>query len=352
MTRDWRLNWPVTVLERVLRATRTGAASESRTIGVILCAGVGQRMAPLTKKAPKPALPVLNCPMVWWSLARISGVVGQVRINTHYLSAAFAPLEAITRDAGISFSSIYEPHLTGPVGGVVACCGRPESSYDVLVLVGDAYYEADFASLLRTHRTSEADVTMGVARVNDSSRYGVLAVDAEGRVTGMSEKPKDAGPTNNASCGIYILSSAVFAKYLDQSVPLDWVDFVERLVTSSSNVRAARIDGWWDAGTPEDLLKLNLAMMTDKKLALVSSRSTNYSASVWLQSDASISATAQFGGKVLVGPGSLVDAGVSLHNVIVGTGARVRRGATVANAVILPGAEVPANKQVSNMVWS
>jgi mannose-1-phosphate guanylyltransferase len=309
-------------------------------------------MAPLTDKIPKPLLPVLNCPLLWWSLVQIHGAVGQLLINTHHLHAAFEPLEAITREMGISFSIVREARLSGPFGGVLACCESADPACDVLVLAGDGYYDTDFKNLLNTHRASDADLTIGVARVQDGSRYGLLTVDDEGRVTQMLEKPPRAGPTDNASCGVYVVSPEVIARFAGHKSNLDWVDVVQVLVAENANVRIAQIDAWHDAGTPKDLLALNLVMLSDNVLPAIANRIEGVLGSVWTQGKARVSRETRFDGAVLLGSGAIVEPGVSLGNTVVGTGAHICSEAKLTNAVILPGACVPPHTLVSDAVWS
>ncbi|MBI3704969.1 MAG: NDP-sugar synthase [Rhizobiales bacterium] len=309
-------------------------------------------MAPLTDKVPKPILPVLNCPLLWWSLAQMSGAVERICINTHYLHSAFEPLKAITRELGIPFSIALETELTGPFGGVLACFGSLAPTHDVLVCAGDGYYNADFANLLDTHCANGADLTIGITPVLDGSRYGVLTIGADNRVLQMREKPPYSGPTTDASCGVYVVSPKVIARFADCRPPLDWVDVVQVLVADDYDVRAARINTWHDAGTPKDLLALNLAMLTDEMLPMVACRSKTFSPSVWIQGEASVSPDTQFEEAVLLGCGAIVESGASLYNAIIGAGACIRSGAKIANAVVMPGAHVPMQTFVSNIVWS
>lgn len=346
------LTWPAPVIQRVLEAAPAWPSSTKGATGVILCAGAGQRMAPLTYRVPKPLLPVLNCPLVWWSMVRMRCAVEQVQINTHHLHAAFHPLEAIAREAEIPFSIVQEPRLTGPFGGVLACRGSVDLAQDVLVLAGDGYYEVDFAHLLDIHRAYCAHLTIGISRALDGSRYGVPAVDDEGRVLQMREKPPGVGATNDASCGVYVMSPAVIARFADRAAVLDWIDVVPVLLADGYNVRAARIDTWHDVGAPGDLLALNLAMLTDQMLDSVANRLEGSVAPVWSQGDPNMPADTDFGSNVLLGPGAIVEPGVSVCNAVVGAGARIGRGAEITNAVILPGTNVPPHTLISDSVWS
>jgi mannose-1-phosphate guanylyltransferase len=346
------LTWPASVLERVSQAVSSPASATSVECAIILCAGAGHRMAPFTFTLPKPLLPVLNCPLLWWSISRLRNVVGQVRINTHHLEACFAPLGTIAARSGLPFAAVREASLSGPFGGMLACCRSIDLSGDAIVLAGDGYYEADFAQLVAAHRALGADLTIGVSDALEGSRYGILVSDADGRVVQMREKPPGVGATKHASCGVYIVSAPVVARYTDHEADQDWVDVVQNLLNEGYDVREAAIDTWHDSGTPEDLLALNLAMLSEDWLHKVANRLVHPSASLWSQGDHSVSDQARFCGHVLLGPAAVVEPGASISNAVVGTGARIGRGAEIANALILPGAHVPPNVRVADTVWS
>ena len=307
-------------------------------------------MAPLTDTIPKPLLPVLNCPLVWWSISRLRNVVKQVRIDTHHLQALFAPLDTIAGRAGIPFISVQETRPTGPFGGMLACCKSIDLPEHTIVLAGDGFYETDFVELLATHRELGADLTIGVSRVPDGSRYGILTADDGGRVLQMREKPPGIGPTKHASCGVYVVSARVVTRFTDQALELDWVDVVQVLLDEGYDVREATIETWHDSGTPQDLLALNLAMLTDERLNVVAEKLAHPVASLWCQGEHSLSSEARFRGYVLLGPDVVVGPGASISNAVVGSGARIGCGAEIANALILPGAHVPPNVRVSDAV--
>ena len=147
-------------------------------------------MGHLTFKLPKPLLPVLNCPLVWWNMTELRRQgISNVAINTHYLPEAFRGLEHEAALVGIHAKVVRETKLTGPFGGVIACSAVSNSDDDLLVLAGDGSYDVNIRQIVSMHRRCEAVLTVGVAAVQEGSRYGVLSVDRNGDVLGMVEKP-------------------------------------------------------------------------------------------------------------------------------------------------------------------
>lgn len=350
--RDLSIIWPVTVMRRLLNASAGDSTTHDNVGGVVLCAGTGRRMGALTESSPKPLLPVLNCPLLWWNLVRMRREVQRVAVNVHYLHEAFAPLPGICRENDMQVELVYEPLLTGPFGGVLACRRELAAADDLLVFAGDGLYEADFSGILARHREQDAELTMGVAAVDDGSRYGVVSTDSEGRVTRMREKPTGVGPVQDASCGIYVVSKRLLTRFSASARSLDWIHVVPTLLEEGALVAAARVDEWHDVGTSNDLLRANMDLLASDRISLVAREIGTPEASVWLQGEhlAELSGV-RFEGRVLVGADADIDSGAVVGNSVVGPGVRIEADARVHDAVILPGGRVPAGTTVVGTVW-
>jgi mannose-1-phosphate guanylyltransferase len=256
-------------MRRLIKAAPIGAPVCNNVGGVILCAGKGIRMEALTQLYPKPLVPILNCPLLWWKLVRIRREVRRVALNVHYLHEVFAPLPEIGKESAMDVSLVYEKVLTGPVGGVLACRRALSNAADILVLAGDGLYEADFSGILQRHREQDAELTIGVASVDDGSRYGVVTTDSSGRVVHMLEKPVGVGPVQEASCGVYVVSNRLFSRFSAAGGVLDWVHVVHTLLNEGVIVAAAKVNEWHDVGTPADFLRVNLQLLASDRISLV-----------------------------------------------------------------------------------
>lgn len=310
-------------------------------------------MGTLTKDTPKPLLPILNCPLLRWSVARLSREVNHISVNVHYLHNAFAWLPDYCRSQNVSVNVVYEPQLTGPFGGVLACQEAMGSAGDLLVFAGDGLYEADFDAIVSRHREQDAELTLGVATVKDGSRYGVVSANSLGRVTHMVEKPHGVGSVTSASCGVYVVSSRLCSRFAGSAEPLDWMDIVKALLQDGALILAAKIDEWHDVGTPGDLLATNLAMLNSDSISSVATEIVTGESSFWYQGlDASRMSGLILDGRVLIGDGADIGPETVLANSIIGTNAKIGRRAQIRNSVVLPGRLVPSGSIVNNMIWS
>ena len=338
--------------ERVVLSAESGSAIPN-TIGVILAAGLGQRLLPLTNQIPKPLLPLLNCPLVWWNIAdlRAHGI-SRFILNTHHLPLAF---EALSREAaflGLQLDLVNEPALTGPFGGVVACHNAINSmGDDLLVLAGDGLYDADLYDLIEKHRAASALVTIGVAAVPDGCRYGVLDVSDDGVVRGMVEKPASVGAVRTASCGIYVVSPRTFANLPAPQMSLDWIDVVTHLIKTEGTVRAVEVRGWIDVGTIKALLGINQRHLTPNTLRRVSDQlHRTADGSVWGQGSVSIPETTSFKGHVLVGDRAYIGERVTIIDSVIGSHARIGDDVVLQRALVMPGATVSRGSIVVDQI--
>ena len=341
------------LIHRVLNATAVGRTPLERVGGVVLCAGLGRRMGTLTETTPKPLLPVLNCPLLWWNLARMRAEVQRVAVNVHHLHEAFRASIEMCRERDMRIELVYEPELTGPLGGVLACRHALAEADYFLVFAGDGLYNADFAGILEQHRQQKAELTICVALVEDGSRYGIVSTDHVGRVTHMSEKPPGVGCVPNASCGVYVVSKTLVERFTAVATSLDWIDVVPTLIEEGAVVMSARIDDWRDIGNQSDLLKANMDLLAGEQIALVARDLGLTAASVWSQSEhrADLS-TVLFEGRVLLGINAEIGPRAVIENSVIGHGARIEAEAVVRNAVILPGSRVPPCSTVLGTIWA
>lgn len=319
-----------------------------RVSGMVLAAGHGHRMRPYTEKTPKPLLPILNCPLLVWNLSHMArSGISDIAVNTHHLSPSFSPVSELSRNAGLSVHFHHEVHLTGPVGGVLACRPMLAEGHDIVVLAGDGLYGANLPAMLAHHREQGATLTLGLSAVTDGSRYGVLETNPDGTARSMLEKVRGVGATANASCGIYILSSQLLGRLEASSVPIDWVDIVRAMLARGELISTYRASWWLDAGTPQDILAHNLAGLESNVLHSIANQvSGSATGSLWASGSVAKVTDIKIIGRVLVDEDVKIGAYSSLEWSVVGPGARIGKNVILKHSVILPGAAIPDDTHV------
>src|SRR5215211_7869328 len=146
---------------------------------MVLAAGKGTRLFPLTGEVPKPLAPVVNVPIIEhiFELLAAHGV-GDAYVNVHYLADAL--LNAYAEETyvnGMSVRLSREERLLGTAGGVKRLAKHFDETF--VVVSGDALTDIDLNDLIAFHKERGALATMALKRVRDASGFGVVEVDEE-----------------------------------------------------------------------------------------------------------------------------------------------------------------------------
>ena len=280
---------------------------------VILAAGEGTRMRPLTENTPKPMLPVADRPLVAHTAdtaidAGADGLIFVVGYEADAVREYFGDSYG-----GVPVQFAVQEEQLGTADAVDAASEHLDGPF--AVLNGDNLYdEASLTDLF------DAAPSIAAYRVPDPSNYGVLSTDGDA-VTGIVEKPDDP-PTELANAGAYVFPEAA-SEWLD--VPLS--DRVEREITDvvarvieERSVTAVEVDRWLDVGRPWELLAAN-----EWKLDGLNRRL-----------DGEIRGDADLRGTVVVEDGAIVEPGVVVEGpALIRSGAHVGPNAYVRGATLL-----------------
>jgi len=179
--------------------------------GVILAAGEGTRLRPLTEHCPKPMLPVGGRPLLEYllELLRAHGV-REVAINLHYRPQAVAGHFGDGSGLGMNIIYFHEERLLGTAGALRHMASFLDDTF--IVLCGDLLTDADLTSLAEFHRWRGAVATLALHRTADPGRVGLVEVAPDGRILRFEEKPPAGRHFTDLACaGIYVFEPPVLA---------------------------------------------------------------------------------------------------------------------------------------------
>lgn len=161
---------------------------------MLVTAGFGTRLAPLTDELPKPALPVGNRPAAWFALDHLhrSGV-REVVLNTHHLADVLRAEVERCMPSGMTVRFVHEPRILG-TGGGLRNAWRPIDGEAFLVVNGKVLFAPDLARLIEHHRQSGAIATLVVQPMPAGGGFAPVEIDTEGRVRRVRGKPEAAQP--------------------------------------------------------------------------------------------------------------------------------------------------------------
>ncbi|HZP63014.1 MAG TPA: nucleotidyltransferase family protein [Terriglobales bacterium] len=155
----------------------------------LLAAGHGTRLRPLTDSTPKCLLPVQGIPMleIWLAICR-KYHIHEVLINVHAHARAVAEYLESHRN-GVHVRIVEEQRLLGSAGTLVANREWVDSEECFWVFYGDVLTSANLSAMLRLHQSRNPAATLGVYRVSDPRRCGIVTLAPDGTVTDFVEKP-------------------------------------------------------------------------------------------------------------------------------------------------------------------
>jgi len=220
---------------------------------LLLAAGEGTRLRPLTLSRPKPMVPIEGKPILEHlvALVRNHGIT-EVGINLHYRPEAITEYFGDGRAFGVDITYARESQLMGSAG---AARNFPQSYFEdtFVVLYGDVLNDLDLTELVRLHRAHGGVATLALYEADDPSRVGIVDVAEDGRVLGFVEKPAPGDePGNLANAGIYVLEPSVL-EYVPEGQSCDFGrDVFPALLAAGLPMYAYRLPGYvQDIGSPE-----------------------------------------------------------------------------------------------------
>ena len=183
---------------------------------MVLCAGFGTRLRPLTDKVPKPLVPLCGVPLLRYNFALLKNAgVREIVVNTHHLGEAMEEgARRIARELSIYLHvSREEKHILGTGGGV----RRAESLLGkgtFFLLNGDMIFDVDLAAALAAHRKAGAAATMVLAHYPRGATYGAVEVDADLNVRRIAGRGASPSPSLRKMhfTGVHVLEPELIAR--------------------------------------------------------------------------------------------------------------------------------------------
>jgi mannose-1-phosphate guanylyltransferase len=304
---------------------------------MVLAAGLGTRLRPLTYAIPKPMVPVLDRPLMAHVVDLLDRHgIDDVIANLHHLP------ETISDYFGDRLLYRFEQQLLGTAGGARNCADLlGDASF--IVIPGAALTDIDLGAFARRHREAGGVATLAVKRVADTRRHDVVLRDRDGRVSGFQQQPEPAEALSDlANCGIYMLEPEIF-DYFPAAPFADWVeDVFPALLDADVPFYVHQLDEYWnDVGSFDDLRRGTFDALTGRLRLEVEGEEIE--AGLSLGDGTSLDGVALIEAPVWLGRDVTLGADVRLQGpVVLGDGVSVGDGAALRDAVVLPGTDIAA----------
>jgi len=294
-------------------------------IGMVLAAGLGTRLRPLTEAIPKPALPLLGSTLLEQNLALVRRLgVTEVVVNAAHRAEVVAEVaRRAAEKLGLRLHLSFErPEPLGTGGALVAARPLLDRGETIVLVNGDVLTDMDLAPALARHRAERPAATMVLRPMPAGAGFAPVEIDAHGEVLRIAGHGREGEGRPYLFAGIHFLEPRVL-----DALPPEGPSCINRQGHVLLILRGERVLGcvieegsWSDVGTPERYRQANLDLLRGRY------RLPGFEAVA----------------EVVASPDAVVEEGARLHAPAwIGPGARVEAGAEVGpEAVVLPGARV------------
>lgn len=220
---------------------------------IILAAGAGTRLRPLTDTCPKPMLPIAGRPLLARTLDWLQEYgVREVALNLHHLPAIIQQGLGDGSAWGMRLHYSYEPTLLGTAGAVLAIAEQLPGWLDetFLLVYGDMLLQIELDSLVQLHQRQHAVLTLALKETTVTHTQGMVEVDKDGRILQFVEKPSSWNKGNLANAGLYLCEPSIL-NYIRPGISDFGYDVIPTLIKSNEPVYGQRVAGTLlDIGTP------------------------------------------------------------------------------------------------------
>ncbi|NUQ69698.1 MAG: NDP-sugar synthase [Chthonomonadales bacterium] len=318
---------------------------------MILAAGVGSRLHPLTKTLPKPLVPIVNRPVMEHivALLRKHGFT-DIIVNLHYLGDQIQEYFGDGSRFGVKIQYSVEDQLWGDAGSVKRCEDFFENE-TFLVIGGDDLTDLDLTRFLENHRQKRALASIALSLVDDPAEYGIVLTTDDDRITRFVEKPRGAVfISNTANTGVYIFEPEAL-ELIPRGVPyLFGKTFFPMMLEQKRPIYGYLTANYWmDVGNLAMYQKAHLDAMSDRVALEVGAPERRKFQ--WIADSAIIEPGADIRYPVVIGEDCHVHAGATVHeNTVLGPRCIIQPGAIVRESILWADAHVQEDTRLSGCV--
>ena len=318
---------------------------------MILGAGIGSRLDPLTRSLPKPLVPIVGKPVMGHlvDLLRKHGFT-DIMVNVQYLGHRIEETLGDGSAQGVRIHYSREDKLWGDAGGVKRCesffADAPDDTF--LVIGGDDLTDTNISAIVNAHKAKGATATLGTTPVDDPSEYGIVVAGDDGFITRFQEKPKHGEAFSNlANTGIYVFSTKVF-DYIPAETFFGFGNnvFLALLAAGEPMLSVPSEAYWKDVGNLQ-IYRQSQRDVVDKKV------NVELPTGAKMVSDTCVvCAGATVAGEIrdytVVGANAVVEFGATVVNSVLWDGATVKAGTYLENCVVGTGVTVSSSHGIFN----
>ena len=304
---------------------------------MIMAAGVGSRLEPLSSVVPKPLVPLANVPTMDILVKHlISFEIKDIVSNTFHKAEAIQE-HYKKNNFGVNFEFIKEIELSGTAGGVKKCQFFFEEGQDFIIMSGDGLTDLDITKAYESHRNSGSIATIVIKEIErkETFKYGIVVPDKDGYVASFQEKPAvEEAKSNLANTGIYIFNYKIF-DFIPANTFYDFAKNVfPSILESGLKINTFVHKGYWsDIGSLDQYHQSNIDLLNHTlnsyKPIVIKTLNGQYTR----------------GENVVFSDGVLIE-----ENCIIGNNCKIGKNTTIKNSIIWDNVEIADNLTIENAI--
>ncbi|MBW9220686.1 NTP transferase domain-containing protein [Methanothermococcus sp. SCGC AD-155-M21] len=312
---------------------------------IILCAGKGTRLMPLTENKPKPMIPIGGKPILEHIINKIEHFVDNIYLIVRYKKEVI--IDYLNDHPKIKF--IEQGKLDGT--GYALLAGKDHIDDDFLVINGDIIFEDNLESILPYKNA------LALVEVKNPENFGVVVLDRENNIIELQEKPKNP-KSNLINGGIYKFEKEIF-NILENLEPsergeIELTDAIVELIKKKREIKGIKLKGYWsDIGRPWDILEGNKHILKGIKSKILGDVGENVviNGNVIIEEGAIIKHNTVIEGPAIIKSGSIVGPlayirpnTVLMENTLVGNSSEIK------SSIIMKNTKVPHLSYVGDSI--
>jgi NDP-sugar pyrophosphorylase family protein len=329
---------------------------------MILSAGLGSRLRPLTAELPKPLVPILNRPLLWYLIASLRAAgIHEIIINLHYRGEQIRSWLGGGEKLGVKVAYSQESELLGSAGGVRRV--RDFFGHEpALIIHGDILFDVDLRAVIQYHLSRNAHATVVLHLAHHRYSYGVIRVNAQGNIGQFVDQqaPWVSGPLiDTVFTGVQILDPAVLDAIPVECVATLTTDVYPHLLTRRWRFYGCVIQGYWsDLGTPHRYWEASMDVVSGRvtPAGITPQRawctSNHIQPAVMLGKEAAVAGDADIGPEVILGEGCWVADGAHIVQSVLWPRVHVEAGVTIERSIITNDITIPAGSRLVGKIAS
>ncbi|HRH41836.1 MAG TPA: NDP-sugar synthase [Pyrinomonadaceae bacterium] len=307
---------------------------------LILAGGFGTRLRPLTLNLPKPAVPLVNRPILAYQIELLKRAgITDIILSLNYQPDKIQEVIGNGEKCGVQIKYVVEPEPLGTAGAVKFA--EEFINQTTVILNGDNLINLDIAKVTKYHREQKAVATIVLQKLENPIGYGLVEIDAENRVLDFLEKPSAEDlmkiSTRTVNAGTYVLEPSVLDLIpKNENYSFEYGVFPALLKRSEKFLAFVDDSYWLDVGTPPRYLFAHQEIINHKV--------SGFSGEDF-RAESDISPNAEICPNSIIGKGCIIKNGAKIENSVLGENVLVGENSIVKDSVIL--AETHLGEKVS-----